>query len=188
MPEFADIWPHFFWRFLHTIFKPVIKHSRITVQKKAITIGNRITALKFVNWSQRGASKKKEPVYWTYCCSIYRLYLGFAIIQTRSRQKFSKQICLWNLVQGIGIIFIIQIVEAIWFFVAKTLPRLCLIVPSVEGVFAAAMSGDFSVFYQLLQGVLNRGLLDGGTQLHDFALGKLADLLLNSSTDKVHGG
>lgn len=50
------------------------------------------------------------------------------------------------------------------------------------------MSGDFSVFYQLLQGVLNRGLLDGGTQLHDFALGKLADLLLNSSTDKVHGG
>lgn len=35
------------------------------------------------------------------------------IIQTRSCQKFSKQICLWNLTQGIGIIFIIQIVGAI---------------------------------------------------------------------------
>ena len=35
------------------------------------------------------------------------------IIPTRSCQKFSKQICLWDLVQGIGIIFIIQIVEAI---------------------------------------------------------------------------
>ena len=91
MPEFADIWLPFFWRFLHTIFKSVIKHSRITMQKKAITIGNRITALKFVNWSQRGASKKKEPVYWTYCCSIYRLYLGFAIIQTRGR-RYSKSI------------------------------------------------------------------------------------------------
>ena len=34
-------------------------------------------------------------------------------IPTRSRQKFSKRICLWDLVQGIGIISIIQIVEAI---------------------------------------------------------------------------
>lgn len=34
-------------------------------------------------------------------------------IQNRSCQKFSKQICLWNLVQVIGILFIIQIVEAI---------------------------------------------------------------------------
>ena len=36
---------------------------------------------------------------------------------------FSKQICLWDLVQGIGIISIIQIVEAIWFFVAMVLPE-----------------------------------------------------------------
>ena len=36
-----------------------------------------------------------------------------SIIPTRSCQKFSKQICLWNLAQGIGIIFIIQIVGAI---------------------------------------------------------------------------
>ena len=35
------------------------------------------------------------------------------IIQTRSCQKFSKQICLWDLAQSIGILFIIQIVEAI---------------------------------------------------------------------------
>lgn len=35
-------------------------------------------------------------------------------------RKFSKQICLWNLVQGIGILFIIQIVGAICFFVATT--------------------------------------------------------------------
>lgn len=41
---------------------------------------------------------------------------------TRSCQKFSKQICLWDLVHGIGIIFIIQIVGAIWFFVAMVLP------------------------------------------------------------------
>ena len=35
------------------------------------------------------------------------------VIPTRSCQKFSKQICLWDLVQLIGILFIIQIVEAI---------------------------------------------------------------------------
>ena len=35
------------------------------------------------------------------------------VIPTRSCQKFSKQICLWDLVQVIGILFIIQIVEAI---------------------------------------------------------------------------
>ncbi len=40
---------------------------------------------------------------------------GFVMrfIPTRSCQKFSKQICLWDLTQGIGIISIIQIVEAI---------------------------------------------------------------------------
>ena len=44
------------------------------------------------------------------------------VIPTRSCQKFSKQICLWDLVQVIGILFIIQIAEAIWFFVAMMLP------------------------------------------------------------------
>ena len=38
---------------------------------------------------------------------------GSAFIPTRSCQKFSKQICLWDLAQIIGILFIIQIVEAI---------------------------------------------------------------------------
>ena len=40
-------------------------------------------------------------------------HVHFFLIPTRSRQKFSKRICLWDLVQGIGIISIIQIVEAI---------------------------------------------------------------------------
>lgn len=35
------------------------------------------------------------------------------ILLVRSCQKFFKQICLWDLVHGIGIIFIIQIVGAI---------------------------------------------------------------------------
>lgn len=37
----------------------------------------------------------------------------FYLTPTRSCQKFSKQICLWDLAQIIGILFIIQIVEAI---------------------------------------------------------------------------
>ena len=36
-----------------------------------------------------------------------------SIIPTRSCQKFSKQVCLWGLAQSIGIIFMIQIAEAI---------------------------------------------------------------------------
>ena len=35
------------------------------------------------------------------------------VIPTRSCQKFSKQICLWDLAQSIDIISIIQIVTAI---------------------------------------------------------------------------
>ena len=34
-------------------------------------------------------------------------------VVSRSCQKFSKQICLWDLARIIGILFIIQIVEAI---------------------------------------------------------------------------
>ena len=41
-----------------------------------------------------------------------RIFAG-GVIPTRSCQKFSKQICLWDLVQGIGIISILQIVMAI---------------------------------------------------------------------------
>ena len=44
---------------------------------------------------------------------IHGVSAVFGIIPTRSCQKFSKQICLWDLAQVIGILFIIQIVEAI---------------------------------------------------------------------------
>ena len=50
---------------------------------------------------------KAQKVQWL------RDFLSHKIIPTRSCQKFSKQICLWNLAQGIGIISIIQIVVAI---------------------------------------------------------------------------
>ena len=45
--------------------------------------------------------------------SVFKALRVLLVIPTRSCQKFSKQICLWDLVQGIGIIFIIQIVETI---------------------------------------------------------------------------
>lgn len=35
------------------------------------------------------------------------------MIRIRSYKKFFKQICLWNFVQSIGILFIIQMAEAI---------------------------------------------------------------------------
>lgn len=53
--------------------------------------------------------KNSKPRKYTVCW----LYIYYRIIPTRSRQKFSKQICLWNLALIIGILFIIQIVEAI---------------------------------------------------------------------------
>ena len=55
-------------------------------------------------------------------CGFSGPHIHFLLIPTRSCQKFSKQICLWDLAQSIGILFIIQIVEAIWFFVAMVLP------------------------------------------------------------------
>ena len=60
----------------------------------------------------------------TQClCAFAGPHIRFLLIPTRSCQKFSKQICLWDLARIIGILFIIQIVEAIWFFVAMVLPR-----------------------------------------------------------------
>ena len=55
---------------------------------------------------QEQYGRAKKPVF-------MRVFAVSSVIPTRSCQKFSKQICLWDLVQGIGIIFIIQIVEAI---------------------------------------------------------------------------
>ena len=58
--------------------------------------------------------KKKLACYAGYAQQASQSFLF--TIEYRSCQKFSKQICLLNLAQGIGIIFIIQIVGAIWFF------------------------------------------------------------------------
>ena len=55
---------------------------------------------------QEQYGRAKKPVFMRVCAVS-------SVIPTRSCQKFSKQICLWDLAQGIGIIFIIQIVEAI---------------------------------------------------------------------------
>ena len=55
---------------------------------------------------QEQYGRAKKPVFMRVCAVL-------SVIPTRSCQKFSKQICLWDLAQGIGIIFIIQIVEAI---------------------------------------------------------------------------
>ena len=50
--------------------------------------------------------ERKNPVF-------MRVSWVMLITPIRSCQKFSKQICLWDLAQSIGILFIIQIVEAI---------------------------------------------------------------------------
>ena len=66
---------------------------------------NRFRAL-VIKLLSKGKRKPQKP-------SVSKAFGVRLIIPTRSCQKFSKQICLWDLVQGIGIIFIIQIVEAI---------------------------------------------------------------------------
>ena len=55
---------------------------------------------------QEQYGRAKKPVF-------MRVFAVSSVIPTRSCQKFSKQICLWDLAQGISIIFIIQIVWAI---------------------------------------------------------------------------
>ena len=55
---------------------------------------------------QEQYGRAKKPVF-------MRVFAVSSVIPTRSCQKFSKQICLRDLAQGIGIISIIQIVEAI---------------------------------------------------------------------------
>jgi hypothetical protein len=55
---------------------------------------------------QEQYGRAKKPVF-------MRVFAVSSVIPTRSCQKFSKQICLWDLAQIIGILFIIQIVEAI---------------------------------------------------------------------------
>ena len=55
---------------------------------------------------QEQYGRAKKPVF-------MRVFAVSSVIPTRSCQKLSKQICLWDLAQNIGILFIIQIVEAI---------------------------------------------------------------------------
>ena len=55
---------------------------------------------------QEQYGRAKKPVF-------MRVFAVSSVIPTRSCQKFSKQICLWDLAQRIGILFIIQIAEAI---------------------------------------------------------------------------
>ena len=64
---------------------------------------------------QKPLRQTQKPVFMRGCTLS-------SVIPTRSCQKFSKQICLWDLAQSIGILFIIQIVWAIWIFVAMVLP------------------------------------------------------------------
>ena len=76
----------------------------------------------------------------TQClCAFAGPHIHFLLIPTRSCQKFSKQICLWDLAQSIGILFIIQIVEAIWFFVAMVLPAESTSVLCVEWLYHTKM-------------------------------------------------
>ena len=55
---------------------------------------------------QEQYGRAKKPVF-------MRVFAVSSVIPTRSCQKFSKQICLWDLAQSIDILSIIQIVEAI---------------------------------------------------------------------------
>ena len=66
------------------------------------------------------ANRLQLAIKWGFEKSKSQCFQGFSgphthflLTQTRSCQKFSKQICLWDLAQSIGILFIIQIVGAI---------------------------------------------------------------------------
>lgn len=72
----------------------------------AIILSDTVQTNLVSNQYQQAKRQAKKPVF-------MRVSEGSEIIPTRSCQKFSKQICLWDLAQGIGIISIIQIVEAI---------------------------------------------------------------------------
>ena len=55
---------------------------------------------------QEQYGRAKKPVFMRVCAVS-------SVIPIRSCQKFSKQICLWDLAQTSGMLFIMQIVEAI---------------------------------------------------------------------------
>ncbi len=55
---------------------------------------------------QEQYGRAKKPVF-------MRVFAVSSVIPTRSCQKFSKQICLWDLAQSVCIVLIIQIVWVI---------------------------------------------------------------------------
>ena len=56
---------------------------------------------------------EQEPYQRAETAAQMQICTILTVTPIRSCQKFSKQICLWELAQIIGILFIIQIVEAI---------------------------------------------------------------------------
>ena len=66
-------------------------------------------------WKYSGCRNlKNEEVYQFFTASFCGLSnREMEIIPTRSCQKYSKQFCLWDLAQSIGILFIIQMADAI---------------------------------------------------------------------------
>ena len=61
-------------------------------------------------------------------------------------------------------------------------------IPRIERRLTLPVPLDLAVLDQLLQRVLNGCLADGRHQLHDFALGELAELLADCSADQLDGG
>ena len=72
----------------------------------AIILSDTVQTNLVSNQYQQAKRQAKKPVF-------MRVSEASEIIPTRSCQKCSKQFCLWDLAQSIGILFIIQIVGAI---------------------------------------------------------------------------
>lgn len=72
----------------------------------AIILSDTVQTNLVSNQYQQAKRQAKKPVF-------MRVSEGSEIIPIRSCQKCSKQFCLWDLAQSIGILFIIQIVGAI---------------------------------------------------------------------------
>ena len=62
-----------------------------------------------------------------------------------------------------------------------------LFAPRKESGLTLPVSLDLAVLDQLLQRILNGCLTDGRYQLHDLALGELAELLADRSADQLDG-
>lgn len=72
----------------------------------AIILSDTVQTNLVSNQYQQAKRQAKKPVF-------MRVSEGSEIIPTRSRQAYSKQVCLWDLAQIICIAFIIQVARAI---------------------------------------------------------------------------